>query len=307
MVLRQFWNNCERILKYFKSLLRFFWNIYSNNFLFHGVRLLLSQVDHFLGTLILHLNHSIFEFLWLLMRNTKKLPDSILFSVLIFWKEVWCSNFRVNRNDNPVQIEVDMKWLLIIFTTLNWYLHCTVVSFLLNLGHKVVFPLLIAHVYIFLSIMMIYICIEYFKWKMKVHFNSKVQQKIYFKKFRIQQGFNQRLCDNGSCVLQKELTGLIFCIAISLSLLNKCHYLKRFLRKIFPNKIATKELAQIFMWQLDFLMKLTKDDKKLNWSCTVLPKSMLSIKYRSWTLLVFRVQPFFMICYYKIAILWRNL
>ena len=96
-------------------------------------------------------------------------------------------------------------------------------------------------------------------------------------------------------------------LVIILSYLNKCHYFKRFLHNKFPNKIATKILAQISMWQLNFLMKLTKDDKKLNWSCSFLPKSMPSIINLSWTLLVFRVHPFFMIYCYKIAIFWRNL
>ena len=151
-----------------------------------------------------------------------------------------------------------------------------------------------------------YIWIEYFNWKIKELFNVKVQQKYDEKKFRTQQGLNWGLWDNGSYMLPKELSGVTLKKNI-LSFLNKCHYFKRFLHNKFPNKIATKILAQIFMWQLDFFMKLTKDDKKLNWSCTFLPKSMLSIINLSWTLLVFRVHPFFMIYYYKIAILWRNL
>ena len=84
------------------------------------------------------------------------------------------------------------------------------------------------------------------------------------KKFRTQQGLNRGLWDNGSCMLPKELIGLTLIRTIILSYLNKCHYFKRFLHNKFPNRIATKILAQISMWQLDFLMKLTKDDKKLN-------------------------------------------
>ena len=52
--------------------------------------------------------------------------------------------------------------------------------------------------------------------------------------------------------------------------LNKCNLFKRFFHKIFPNKKATKNLAQITKWQLKYLQKWSKVVLKILFSCIVL-------------------------------------
>ena len=59
--------------------------------------------------------------------------------------------------------------------------HFTVVTFLLNLGHVVNFPVLFENIYSFLFIMIEYTSVEYVKWK-KLHFYVKNKQKRNFGK-----------------------------------------------------------------------------------------------------------------------------
>ena len=61
----------------------------------------------------------------------------------------------------------------------------------------------------------------------------------------------------------------------------------------FPIKIAIKNLAKIFRWQSNFLIKVTKGDRKQNQFCIKIPKATFCNLNFSWPMLAFKVHSFF--------------